>query len=208
MDRVAAAIAEHIPLVAVPSIPEIRLHMVVDADQLNWLPPGITPYWAYVWAGGAAVAHHLLAHPEIVRGRRVIDLGAGSGIVGIAAALAGASRVRAAEIDAMGRVAIALNTAANGVSVELQPADLLGGAPPSDIDIILAGDMFYDTGLAARVAPFLAHCREAGLDVIVGDPGRGLLPRRNLKLLAEYGEGSLEDDRDGPTTPAAVYALG
>jgi predicted nicotinamide N-methyase len=207
MQDAAALIRASIPIVPVPLIPEIKLHMAERAEVLAWAPADPAPYWAYVWAGGAAAARHVLDHPATVRGLRVLDLGAGSGIVGIAAALSGAMDVRAAETDPLGRTAIALNAAANGVTVAVIGDDLLAGPAP-DADIVLAGDMLYDRELSHRVIPYLFRCREAGLTVIIGDPGRGLLPpARRLRELGSYGSGSVDDDRDGPTTPAAVYAM-
>ncbi|WP_292129155.1 50S ribosomal protein L11 methyltransferase, partial [Mesorhizobium sp.] len=75
------------------------------------------PYWAYAWAGGAVLARYVLDRPSTVAGRRVLDLGAGSGLVGIAAARAGAREVTAAEIDRNGIVALRLNAEANGVAI-------------------------------------------------------------------------------------------
>src|SRR5436853_7807427 len=93
-------------LLAVPLVPEIRLHLAEESlpiwqkteDELGQLnvPP---PYWAFAWAGGQAVARYLLDHPEVCCGRRVLDLGAGSGISAIASANSGAAHVLAADVD-------------------------------------------------------------------------------------------------------------
>jgi predicted nicotinamide N-methyase len=124
-------------------------------------------------------------HPEAVRSRRVLDLGAGSGIVAIAAAKAGASVVTAAEINPHGSVAIALNAAVNGVTIAVTSDDLLAGPPPA-ADLVAVSDLFYSPDLAQRVLPFLDRCAASGMDVLVGDPFRQPLPLDRLALIAEY----------------------
>ena len=170
-----------------------------DAD-----PPA--PYWAYPWSGGAALARHILDHPQLVRGRRVLDLGAGGGIVAIAAKLAGAREVSAAEIDPNGAAALALNAVANGVTIAVINADLIAGPPP-EADLIVVGDLFYEPQLAARVTAYLEGCTTAGIEVLVGDPGRASLPLSRLTLLAEYLVPEVGATRGTATTPAAVYAF-
>jgi predicted nicotinamide N-methyase len=189
----------------VPSLPEIRLYTPHPGSGLRRLidprqsfdddddtaeadedgPDPQPPYWAYAWAGGAVLARYILDHPQTVAGRRVLDLGAGSGLVGIAAAKAGASAVIAAEIDRNGIAAIGLNAAANGVAMTVMAQDITGGSPPT-VDVVTAGDVFYGQDVADRVMPFLDRCLDAGIEVLVGDPGRAHLPRSRLRLLAEY----------------------
>ena len=184
---VEAFIHANLPLVPAPGRPDIRLHLAHPGSGLHRLAGDDleTPYWAYVWGGGAALAAHLAARPETVAALRVLDLGAGSGLVAIAAAKAGAAEVWASEIDRNGRVACALNAAANGVTVTLLDADLLHGEPP-EVDLILVGDLFYAPDLAARVMRFLDRALEAEVAVLVGDPGRFDLPRSRLHTVAEY----------------------
>ncbi|MFT4184427.1 MAG: 50S ribosomal protein L11 methyltransferase, partial [Rhizobium sp.] len=114
-------IAANLPVQPVPSIPEIRLHKAGPQSGLRRLaerdPTFGSPYWAHHWGGGLALARHLLDRPEIAIGRRVFDLGAGSGIVGIAAAKAGAKDVIAADVDPYAIAAIDLNAAINGVTI-------------------------------------------------------------------------------------------
>ncbi|MER9029304.1 MULTISPECIES: 50S ribosomal protein L11 methyltransferase [unclassified Mesorhizobium] len=143
------------------------------------------PYWAYAWAGGAVLARYILDHPQIVAGHRVLDLGAGSGLVGIAAAKAGASAVIAAEIDRNGVAAIGLNALANGVEITIVDQDITTGPPPA-VDLVLAGDVFYGREVALRMIPFLDRCLAAGIEVLVGDPRRADLPLSRLRLVAEY----------------------
>jgi predicted nicotinamide N-methyase len=162
-----------------------------------------SPYWAHYWAGGLALARHLLDHPETVAGRRILDLGAGSGLVAIAAAKAGASRVLAAETDAYAVAALRLNLALNQVEAGILHADLTGGDPP-DVDLVLIGDLFYDPGLAAKVTAFLDRCAVRSIPAVVGDPWRPPLPLHRLTELARYdvaetGEHSLK--------PSGVFAF-
>ena len=95
-------ILEHTVAGSTPLVPEIRLLMgggsmrLWEAAALADMRPAVPPpYWAWPWAGGQALARHVLDHPGLVHGRRVLDVGAGSGVVGIAAARAGAAEVTA-----------------------------------------------------------------------------------------------------------------
>ena len=203
-------ISAQLPLSVVPDVPEIRLHLADAASGLRRLARRAgadfrTPYWAYVWAGGAALARHLLDHPGTVAGRRVFDLGTGSGLVAIAAGLAGASNVEAVDIDPLALVATELNAAANGVALS---ARLGGGAaddaPAPDADLVCAGDVFYDPAVARASMAFLERSRAAGVAVLIGDPARKDLPVERLRVVARYRV------RDfGAETPsdAAVFSL-
>ena len=177
-------------------MPEIRLHRTgpqsglwrfAEADE-NFG----NPYWAHHWGGGLALARHALDHPEAVADKRVLDLGAGSGLVAIAAAMAGASHVLAVDVDPYAIVATEVNAAANGVAVATLRGDLTGETPP-DVDVVLVGDLFYEAELAKRVTGFLDRCLAAGIGVLIGDPWRAHLPRGRLKLLAEYPGGDFGD---------------
>jgi predicted nicotinamide N-methyase len=202
-------IRENLRLAPVPSVPEIRLYTAHPASGLRRLlgdADGPAPYWAYPWAGGIALARFVLDRPEIVAGRRVLDLGAGSGLVGIAAAKSGAGDVAAAETDLNGLAAIPLNAAANGVAVRALGEDVLAGEPPA-VDVVLAGDVFYDADLAIRVEAFLDRCTARGLVVLVGDPGRRPLPRARLRLLARYAVADFGAAKSGETGTSAVFAF-
>lgn len=181
--------------------PGSRLSRLADPEHDD--PP--PPYWAYQWAGGLALAHHFAAHPERVAGKRLLDLGAGSGLVGIAAAKAGAT-VLAAEIDPHGQAAITLNAAANGVVLEQVVIDL-DGPPPAGVALIAAGDVFYNADVAALMQPFLQRCQTAGISVLIGDPERRDLPLDLLELLASYAVGDVGDARDKAERVGSVYAL-
>jgi predicted nicotinamide N-methyase len=179
----------------VPHVPEIVLQVADEAvplwqkteDELGrlGLPP---PYWAFAWAGGQALARYVLDHADIVRGRRVLDLASGSGLVAIAAALAGAAPVVAADIDPYAAAAIAINAPANGVYVDALTQDPLDGPAPirPRYDVILAGDFFYERETAERALAFLDRQAAVGASVLIGDPGRAYLPRARLTRCQEY----------------------
>ncbi|MET3665048.1 50S ribosomal protein L11 methyltransferase [Caulobacter sp. 1776] len=204
-----AFIQDRLPLEPAPGVPEIRLHRAGPRSGLMRLadadPDFGSPYWARPWGGGLALARHVLDHPEVVAGKRVLDLGAGSGLVAIAAALAGAGEVSAADVDPYAVRATRLNAAANGVAVEAIHDDLTAAEPP-DVDLILVGDLFYDPDLAARVSGFLARCLASGIEVLIGDPWRTALPTDRLGVVAEYPVADYGDP-DGATRAAAVFAL-
>jgi predicted nicotinamide N-methyase len=209
----AAFIRANTRLTPVRTIPEIRLHTAHEATGLWRLgepnedgsdPP--PPYWAFPWAGGMALARYILDRPESVAGRRVLDLGAGSGLVAIAAAKAGARHVIAAEIDRYAIAALGLNAIANGAAVVVLADDLTGDPPPA-VDIVTVGDLFYESALAERVMAFLDRCLAAGIEVLIGDPRRAYLPYARLRLLAEYSVPDVGEVEDTATKLSAVFAL-
>jgi predicted nicotinamide N-methyase len=200
-------ILDRLPLEPVPGVPEIRLHRAGPRSGLMRLaeadPDFGSPYWARPWGGGLALARHMLDHPEIVASKRVLDLGAGSGLVAIAAALAGASAVRAVDVDPYAVTATRLNAAANGAVVEAVLDDVTGGDPP-DVTLMLVGDLFYDPDLATRVTAYLERCVAAGIAVLIGDPFRAFLPTDRLRVVAEYPVADYGDP-DGAARAAAVF---
>ena len=179
-------------ITAPPLVPEIRLHLATEVTPIwhateqslvrNALPP---PYWAFAWAGGQALARYLLDHPETVAGREVLDIGSGSGIVAIAAAKAGASRVVAAEIDHFAAAAIALNAPLNGVTIAIETRDLLDRAA-AGWGVALAGDICYEEPMSSRALVLLRRIAARGRLALLGDPGRAYLPKSGLTELARY----------------------
>lgn len=176
-----ARLVRHLPVATIPGPLPLRHHSATPQSGLSRLAEG-PPYWAYLWPGGAALIAHLAAHPDLVAGKRVLDLGAGSGLVGIAAAKLGAARVIASEVDPVACQIIALNAALNGVAVELT-GDLLHGPTPA-VDLILVGDLFYAADLARAVIAFLT--RTQPIPALIGDLGRADLPRSHLMPMASY----------------------
>ena len=186
-----AFILANTALMAPPHVPEISLHLADEAHGL-WhrteeeleaigLPP---PFWAFAWAGGQGLARYVLDHPEIVRGRSVLDFATGSGLVAIAAAKAGAAHITAADIDPFCEAAAALNAAANGVSVLFSGNDLIGH--DAGWDVVLAGDVFYDRAFTDRLLLRFVALTARGAILLVGDPGRSYLPKERLSELAVY----------------------
>ena len=165
------------------------------------------PYWAFAWAGGQAVARHLLDTPHEVAGRRVLDLAAGSGLCGLAAGLAGAASVTSVDIDPVAGIAIGLNAEANGLAVAVRIADLLGEDPPTDVDVIVAGDVCYDREMTAAVLGWLRVARANGVRVLLGDPRRAYLPSDGLEQLSIYDVPTTADLEGREICPSVVFAL-
>ncbi|HEY8533273.1 MAG TPA: 50S ribosomal protein L11 methyltransferase [Micromonospora sp.] len=182
----------HTRLAPVAFVPELRVYQAEEPIGLWELTEGEfrseqpPPFWAFVWAGGQALARYVLDHPEVVARRRVLDFATGSGVVAIAAAKAGATRVRAVDIDPLALAAVEMNAEANGVTVETVCEDVLDG-DVGDAEVVLVGDAFYTERLAKRLLRFLLRAaRERGARVLAGDPGRAFLPRERFRELAVY----------------------
>jgi predicted nicotinamide N-methyase len=202
-------------------VPEIRLYQAsepIGVWQRTELAAGRTgldpPFWAFAWAGGQGLARYLLDHPETVRGRPVIDLASGSGLVAIAAALAGAAVVTGYDIDPLAVAAITLNAEANGVAVRAVQADILdedGTGSGAGHEVILAADAFYERELAGRLTQYLERGQARGADVLVGDFGRAYLPWDRLTPVAAYdvpGVSVVEDNDIKHTTVWTLLAAG
>lgn len=164
------------------------------------------PFWAFAWAGGLALARYVQDHPEAVLGARVLDFATGSGLVAIVAARAGAAHVTASDIDPFAEAAVGLNARANGVHVAFVRRDLLE-EPPPDVDVVLAADTWYEGPLAERVLPWLRAASDAGIRVLVGDPGRKYLPAESLTELARYQVHTTTTLEDRELVEAAVFVL-
>jgi predicted nicotinamide N-methyase len=200
--------ANTVPM-APPLVPEITLQLASEVVPL-WrkteeeleemgVPP---PYWAFAWAGGQALARFILDHPEIVAGKRVLDIGSGSGLVGIAAMKAGAARVTAADIDVFAAAAIARNAAVNNVELKIATCNLIGGTAPWDV--ILVGDLFYERPLAESLLAWLAPLTA---DIFMGDPGRTYFPKTGVEQLATYTVQTTRDLEDREIRETSVYRL-
>jgi predicted nicotinamide N-methyase len=189
-DNPADWVRAHVRPHPVALVPEVVLYQADDPIGLWELNEGQyhseqpPPFWAFAWAGGQALARYLLDHPHLVAGRRALDLASGSGLVAIAAALAGAVGVRAVEIDRLAVAAIELNATTNGVAdrVGAELADLLDG-DAGDAEVVLAGDVFYSKAMADRVFRFLRRAANTGALVLVGDPERAFVPRERMTAL-------------------------
>ena len=193
-------------------VPEIRLHLASAVTPLwhateatleaKQLPP---PYWAFAWPGGQALARYLFDHPALVAGKTVLDFGAGSGLVAIAAAKAGASRSIAAEIDPFAIAAMRLNAELNQVAIETEARDIIGD--DQGWDVILIGDMCYERPLAERLTPWLRQLAARGATVLLGDPGRAYLPKTGLTKLADYAVPTSLDLEDRTVRETVIWQL-
>lgn len=194
----------------VPHAPEITLHVADEATEL-WekteeelgemgLPP---PFWAFAWAGGQALARYLLDHAPVVRSRRVLDVASGSGLVAIAAAIAGARQVTANDIDPFSLAAIALNAELNGVEVTVEAGDLVGR--DGGWDVVVAGDISYERDMAARLTGWLGDLSRRGATVLIGDPGRSYLARDRLEAVATYTVPVIRSLEDADVKQTSVW---
>jgi predicted nicotinamide N-methyase len=191
-----------------PHVPEVRLSLATEAHGL-WLkteeeleeiglPP---PFWAFAWAGGQGLARHLLDHPDLVCGKSVLDFASGSGLVGIAARMAGASAVLAADIDPWSQTAIRLNATLNGVALDYTGKNVIGS--DEGWDVVLAGDVFYEQAFAELLIPWFSALAARGATVLIGDPGRAYCPRERMDAIATYTvpvTRALEDSEAKSTT--------
>lgn len=196
-------------LTTLPFVPEIQLHLATDAVVFrarlealvgHRLPP---PFWANAWAGGQAVARFVLDNPQVVAGRRVLDLASGSGVVAIAAARAGAASVTANDICPYALTAIALNARVNQVAVTVQAGDVLN-TDGGDAEVVLAGDVFYSPELAGRMLRLFQRATARGARVLIGDPGRDHLPLHQLHVLASYPVTAADAPQDALLTQVHV----
>jgi predicted nicotinamide N-methyase len=195
-------------------VPELRLGLASEALPL-WREvgrflaqaEGPLPYWAFAWAGGQALARYLLDEPRWVEGKAVLDLASGSGLVGLAARKAGASRVLCADIDPLAAVAARLNAERNGLEVEVTDEDVIG-RPLEGFEVVVAGDVCYDAGLAARSMAWFEGLAARGVLVLVGDPGRNYLPREGLTPVAEYRVPTTRELEDAEVRRTRVFRVG
>jgi predicted nicotinamide N-methyase len=196
-----------------PYVPELRLHLADDSLEL-WeatqvavergeVPP---PFWAFVWAGGQALARHLLDHPHLVAGRPVVDIATGSGLVALAAARARAASVTAVDVDDLAIAATRLNMRVNDVQVDARLCDVRDVQVPAGA-LVTAGDVFYDEKLAAVMEPALTQLAGAGAEVLVGDPHRAYLPTTRLDPIASYDVDVETDIENEPVKTTIVGRL-
>jgi predicted nicotinamide N-methyase len=209
-----AFVLRHSRLQEVPDLSGLRLHLADDVLATWRATQDATgdrdapiPYWAVAWGGGLAIAGYLREHPEAVSGRRVLDVGSGSGLCAIAAMRAGALAATAVDVDPFAAAAIRLNARANRVRVEVSEDDILDSEPPPEIDMILVGDCWYEEGLATRLTRWVPRASASGIDVLLGDPGRRYFDRDAVTELASYEVRSTSEIEDLGRTRAGVYGF-
>jgi predicted nicotinamide N-methyase len=200
-------------IAAPPLVPEIRLHLATEITPIwlateeglvrSGLPP---PFWAFAWAGGQALARYILDHPDQVAGRVVLDFGAGSGLVAIAAAKAGASSVLATDIDHFAFAAIAANAALNDAVITVMTIDVTGAAD-MPWQVVAAGDVCYEQSMADRVTAWLRVQAARGSLVLLGDPGRNYLPNEGLRERARFVVPTSRDLEDHESRDGVVWQV-
>jgi predicted nicotinamide N-methyase len=213
LEQTVRFIRERTAPAPVPLVPELSLWQATELTPL-WHATAAelqgwddSPYWAFPWAGGQALARHVLDHPDLVRGKRVLDFASGSGLVAIAAARAGAAQATAVDVDPFCRAAVQLNAALNGVQVGFREESPLG-RPPPDAEVVLAGDVFYERALAADAAAWFAACAAAGALVLAGDAGRAYLPAAGWVEVAVSDVATTVEIEDAPVRRARVLRFG
>jgi predicted nicotinamide N-methyase len=194
-----------------PLVPEIVLQLATEITPIwlaseTWLAERNVepPFWAFAWPGGQALARHVLDHPALVAGRRVLDFAAGCGIAAIACARAGAAVVEAAEIDALAAAAIRVNAGANGVSIVAITADIVGAA--GRWDLILCGDVCYEAPMTGHILPWLRTLAGAA-EVWLADPGRAYLPREGVEEFARLLVPTTRELEDREEREVTLYRL-
>ena len=209
----AAFIRANTALHEPPLVPEVKLHlaseivpiwqMTEEELEKSGLPP---PFWAFAWAGGQALSRYILDHPEVVRGKRVLDFGSGSGMIGISAMKANATSVLAADIDPFAAASIHLNAEVNGVSLDVTTDDIVG-SPNQGWDVILIGDMCYERPLAERIEKWVHSLVDGGATALIGDPGRTYLPKSGLEKLISYAVKTTRELEDTDVRNTSVWRV-
>ena len=206
-----AFIRAHTAVARPPFVPELALHLATEITPIwqateDWLKAQEIepPFWAFAWPGGQATARLLLDEPARIAGRRVLDFAAGCGIAAIAAAMAGAAAVEAAEIDPLALAAVRLNAALNGVHVETPAGDVVGSA--CRWDVILAGDVCYEAPMTAHILPWLRGMA-ARCQVWVADPGRAYLPAQGMEPIIRCAVPTSRELEDRTQREVTIYRL-
>jgi predicted nicotinamide N-methyase len=201
--------ADSLRLRSVEMVPEIHLFLAEDpvllwarleADAGSSLT---TPFWATAWTGGQALARYILDNPALVAGKRVLDVASGSGLVAIAAAMAGATEVTANDIDGYAIAALLANANANGCRIAHDHRDLTEG-DGGDAEVVLIGDCLYNVEVADRMLPFISRVTARGATVLIGDPGRGHAPDSMLETLETYHSPAMGADEYGQHEHSSV----
>lgn len=209
----AAFIRANARLGAPPLLPEFQLWLAEEATELweaseafleeSGLPP---PFWAFAWTGGQALARFVTDSPDVVEGKRVLDFGAGGGMVAIAALKAGARSALAADLDPFAATATRLNGAANGVAPDVFCGDGTK-LDAGDFDVVLAADVCYERAQSSASSDWLNAAAAAGAAVYFGDPGRTYLPTDGLASMASYDVPTPVALENNPITPTDVWRL-
>jgi predicted nicotinamide N-methyase len=139
------------------------------------------PYWAIVWPAARVLGAYLVAHPQLVQGRSVLDCGCGGGVVAIAAAQNGAARVMGCDLDPTAVVIAHGNAAANQVEVDFLCQDVVACCGGERFDLILVADLFYQKEFSLSLLTALVEAQGRGSTIIIADSGRPFLPKEGLR---------------------------
>jgi predicted nicotinamide N-methyase len=196
----------------VPLVPELVLHQATELTPL-WHATATelaawddSPYWAFPWAGGQALARLVLDAPALVRGRRVFDFATGSGLVALAALRAGAAEVVACDQDPYCAAAVEANAALNGLSPAFRAGDPIDD-PLAGVEVLLAGDVFYERALAARSLAWFRALAARGVTVLAGDADRVYAPADGFTVRGEYQVPTTVEIEDAPVRRARVLQI-
>ncbi|MBW2702025.1 MAG: methyltransferase [Deltaproteobacteria bacterium] len=209
-------ILKHTRISSPPLCPEIRMHLITEACPL-WRASdqdleklGLDePFWGFAWAGGQALARYLLDHPELAKGRRVLDIGCGGGIEAIAAALCGAIEVEAWDVDPLAIEALRLNAALNHTLVRGRHGDPMQAPDTTSADLILAGDMSYDAAITNQIIDWLRAHHRSGAKILLADPKRGFFKGANdFSIIANLNAPSDVDVDGRYMRQTTIYGLG
>lgn len=212
----AELLCEHADFGPAPLVPEVSvfqgrvlLELWGAAERLagRAVPP---PFWGYPWPGGISLARTILDRPELVAGRRVLDLGAGGGVSSLAAVIAGAAEVIANDQDPWALVTAQLAAERQGLALATLLGDLAGGDDAGEgarCDVVLCGDLSYERSVAPKIRAFLERAREGGALVLAADAGRAYFDPTGFELLAEYLVPVPHDLEGATERRARVYRL-
>lgn len=212
-DRLEALLDEHAPFQAAPLCPELRvfhapsLVTVWEAAEAlagETLP---SPFWAFAWPAGCALARTVLDHPQLVRNRTVLDFGCGGGIASLACARAGARRVVANDVDPWAVAVTRIAAERQGLHIETLLADLTADARGAEgHDVVLAGDLFYDRSTAPHERAVLDTALHNGAHILIADAGRTYFDASGLALFAEHTVDTVQDLEGSTTRRTRVFA--
>jgi predicted nicotinamide N-methyase len=213
-EEIAQFVDAHTELAALPGCPEIKLHLgtaitvLWQAGEQFFKGTEIgRPYWAFAWAGGQGLARHVIENKWLVRGRKVLDFMAGSGIAGIAAGIAGAASIEAYEPDPLARAAIALNARANNVSIEVRAGHLAEVGATAPWEVVLVGDVAYEPAVADKSLPWLRKMAAQGALVLLSDPGQTYADKQGFVRLGEYTLPASVDPNDKATRETTIFRI-
>jgi predicted nicotinamide N-methyase len=167
-----------------------------------------SPFWAFPWPAGTALAALVRERPGLVAGKSVIDVGAGGGVTCIACALSGARRVVGCDTDPWALAVTRIAARRQGLEIETCAADPTADPGLLDpFDIVLCGDLAYSRADAPRERAALRHAAERGGHVIVADAGRRYFDPDGFEEIARYVIQVVADVEGCDVREASIYRM-